>query len=404
MNVRFYIERRKDGDGKLMVRERPVFMRASFRGQRVMIGTGMRVDFHGWDPERQRVRSTFPGAHAANAWLDVHVETAELTWKALSGSREGPDPVRFRDVFLELRPRFSRGFFDVFFLFLESGVSRWSASTYRKVRTIYNHLRAMEEETGIRLTFQQMNGSFLERFQTFCRKKGYSPATIRNEVGILVWFLNWATEQGYNIHREYRKFYSMLEPAGSPSGEVLSLQWEELMKILHYQSGNRKTDRIRDIFCFMCFTGIRFSELRNLKKQDVGEDAVIVRRSKGQSRRLPLTRYSREIYRCYEHRYYMDNTAFPAMSVITVNKYLKRIAMEAGLNRKVKPVKAGETDVPLHERITAGIAVNTFIAHALALDIPMEVISGFTGVRHDSRVRRMKEELGKKEIARFDSR
>jgi len=402
MNVRFYIERRKDESGKLMMKERPVFMSASFRGKRVMIGTGMKVDFNSWDPERQRVRGTFPGAHAVNAWLDTHVETAEMTWKAISGLREDTSPVQFRKLFLKNRPRFSMGFFDVFYLFLESGIHRWTASTYRKVRTIYKHLREMEEETGYLLSFDQMNALFLNQFREYYTKKGNSTATIRSAVGIIVWFLNWASRQGYNIHRDYRKFYSMLEPAGKPSKEVPYLRWEELMRIRDFQTGNRKMDRIRDLFCFMCFTGIRFSELGRLKKEDLKGDEVHVRSPKGKLRRVPMNNRAREIYLNYVNRYYLNNTALPRMSVITMNKYLKRIAAGAGLTRLVKPFQGEGPDVPLCERITVGIAVNTFIANALALDIPAGVVAGFTGVRNDSRIHRLRAELAEKEMMKFD--
>ena len=32
---------------------------------------------------------------------------------------------------------------------------------------------------------------------------------------------------------------------------------------------NQENDK--DLFCFMCFTGMRFSELQSLKKEDVGD-------------------------------------------------------------------------------------------------------------------------------------
>lgn len=402
MNVRFYIERRKDGSGKLMMKERPVFMSASFRGKRVMIGTGMKVDFHSWDPERQRVRGTFPGAHTANAWLDTHVKTAEITWKAISGLREEISPAQFRKLFLKNRPRFSMGFFDVFYLFLESGLNRWTASTYQKVRTIYKHLREMEGETGHTIRFDQMNALFLNHFQEYYAKRGNSPATIRSAVGIIVWFLNWASGQGYNVQQDYRKFYRMLEPAGESSKEVQYLRWEELMRIRDFRSGNRKMDRIRDLFCFMCFTGIRFSEIRRLKKEDVKRDAVRVRSRKGELRQVPLNNRAGEIYRNYVNRYYLNNAAFPQMSVITMNKYLRRIAAGAGLTRPVRPFQGDGPDVPLCERITVGIAVNTFIANALTLDIPAGVVAGFTGVRNDSRIQRLRANLAEKEMMKFD--
>jgi hypothetical protein len=48
--------------------------------------------------------------------------------------------------------------------------------------------------------------------------------------------------------------------------------------------------------------------------------------------------------------------------------------------------------------------VNTFIANALELDVPAEIISGFTGVQSDSRVRRIKSELAKSEMKKFDQK
>ena len=83
MKARFYIEKRKDESGKLMVKERPVFMSVSFSGKRVIISTEIKVDFHGWDPELQRVKTTFPGSYATNVWLDTLSDTAVSAMGAL---------------------------------------------------------------------------------------------------------------------------------------------------------------------------------------------------------------------------------------------------------------------------------------------------------------------------------
>ena len=110
-----------------------------------MIGTGIKIDLYGWDPELQKVKSVFPGSEALNSWLDTLRDTAERTMKALQNSEEASVRKQFRNLFQELKPKFSQGFFDVFYLFMEEGSNRWSASTYQKVRTIYKHLREFED-------------------------------------------------------------------------------------------------------------------------------------------------------------------------------------------------------------------------------------------------------------------
>jgi hypothetical protein len=60
--------------------------------------------------------------------------------------------------------------------------------------------------------------------------------------------------------------------------------------------------------------------------------------------------------------------------------------------------------VALHARLTAGLAVNTFVGNAVELDVPAEVIALFTGIRHDSRVHRIKMKHAEGEIQRFDAR
>jgi len=264
-----------------MVKECPVFMSVSFSGNRVIIGAGIKVDSHGWDPEQQRVKSSYPESTASNAWIETLTDTAALSLKTLQSAQEEPDSEHFRKVFQQLKPKFSSGFFDSYYLFMEANSNRWSTSTYRKVRTIYKHLREFETETGFLISFNNLNASFLEKFVAFYSEKGNSKSTIYKAVNNLVWFLNWATDQGYNVYRDYRNFYKLMSPKVETSRALIYLYWEELMKFREIIPENRRIERVRDIFCFMCFSGVRFSELQALKKEDVGEEEIIVRKNKG---------------------------------------------------------------------------------------------------------------------------
>ena len=176
------------------------------------------------------------------------------------------------------------------------------------------------------------------------------------------------------------------------------------MKFREFIPENRRIERVRDIFSFMCFSGVRFSELQALKKEDVGGEEIIVKKNTGKPRRLPLNKYSREIYQAYSNKYYLNNKAFPPISIITMNKYLRLIGKEIGLNREVLGYSEEGVKIPLYERLTAGIAVNTFIANALELKVSAEVISSFTGVRNDSRVRRIMADLAREEMEKIDQK
>ena len=405
MKVRFYIEKRKDSRGSLIAADRPVFMTVAFHGKRLSVSTGVTVDLNGWDPELQRVRREYPDAVGLNAWLETLKETAGDTWKALASLSEKPGVKMFREEFEKRKPRFSTGFFTVFYQFLAEGKDRWNPATYRRVRTIYHHLRIFEEKSGTPLTFAGMDEDFVHAFSEFYREKGNRPVTTRKAVNIIVWFLNWATEHGFNVYAGYRKFYRQLEDVSQVQKSSLYLNWDELMFLYHMQVEGPRVRRVRDIFCFMCFTGIRFSELARLQKTDVRGDHIVVRRPGRIPREIPLNRFSRHILNQYQNRYYRENRALPVMSLVTMNKYLRMLGHEAKLDRPVDAdtVKGhGKAVIPLHQALTAGVAPHTFIIHALRLDIPSHVISSYTGVTEDIRVKRMQQEMAQKQMKKFD--
>jgi len=402
MQTRFYIERRKDDSGNLMLKERPVFMSVSLQGDRLMLSTGLKTDFHGWDPELQRIKSSYPGSYASNSWLETLAETAQKTWKNIQDLPAENYSEDFRRLFREIKPKYSAGFFDVFYLFLELGSTKWSTSTYRKVRTIYKHLREFEDKSGYRISFRGLDSTFMDKFKAFYAEKGNGASTTYKAVNIIVWFMNWATENGYNVNQEYRKLYKTLGQISFEPRMHLYLHWDELTRISNYQFHNRKLEWVRDLFCFMCLTGLKYSELQSIRKEDVQEDEIILRKPNGNIRRIPLNTKAKQIHIQYKSRYYLNNTAFPTMSIITFNKYLRSLGKEAGLDRMITASDGSGEKAPLYEQMTAGIAVQTFIANALELEIPAEVISAFTGVQNDSRVRRIKMELARKEVNKFN--
>jgi len=402
MRTRFHIEKRKDAAGNMLSVDCPVFMSVTFGGNRVTIGTGIKVDMNAWDTELQRIQASYPGLQHLNNWLETMQGIAGKTMEALLHSNKELSPANFRNLFLLLKPKYSSGFFDLFFQFMESNSSSWSNATYRKVRTLYNLLREFEDHSRIPISFNTMDVQFLDRFIAYCQEKEYKHSTIYKTVNNLVWFLNWATDKGYNVYREYKQFYKLMDAPDGKSPLPLFLHWNELMLLKEYNTDNRRIERVIDLFTFMCFAGVRFSELQRIKKEDLREGEIAVRKTGGRVRIIPMNKYASQIRLKYENKYYRNNTAFPSMSIITMNKYLRLVGKDVGLNRMIYSATAGEEGSPLYSRLTAGIAVNTFIRNAIEMEVPVEIISRFTGVQNDSRVRRIKSDLATKEMKKFN--
>ncbi|MDA3822913.1 MAG: phage integrase SAM-like domain-containing protein [Bacteroidales bacterium] len=404
MRVRFYIEKRKGEGGKLLTTGRPIFMTVAFQGQRVLISTKQHVDLKWWNSEKQRVREIHSDAGIMNAWLDSLEHTAGLVWKSLVSQSENIEVKEFRKEFEKLKPQFPGGFFDVMYLFLEDGSMHWSSGSYKKVRTFIDQLRHFESETGYVLRFNTVTAEFLNKFQEFQQTQGKSAMTILKMVNTLVWFLNWATKKSYNVYSEYRKFYKMLGSIEKEEHqEFFYLEWDELMRFCRFSGDEPRKQRVKDVFCLMCFSGLRFAEMNTLEKEDLSEDFIVIRKLGRKNRHLPLNKQAKEIIAKYGNKYYRNNSALPPMSMVTMNKYLREIGEELKLNREVKDRNNSEIKVPLYTILTAGMAVQTFIFNAIRLEIPAEVISNYTGITNDQRIDLLKQEIAIKEIEKFNT-
>ena len=403
MRVRFHIERRKGTSGNLLARDRPVLMSVTFEGKRVILGTGIKVDIDGWDPDLQRIKTYYERHQSLNNRLESLKEIAFKTKEALDCSDIEVTPENFRHLFNRMKPTYSSGFFDLYYHFMESNSSSWSIATYRKIRSHYYLLKEFEDHAGYSLSFHGMNARFLDSFLAFCSEKGYMYSTTYKAINNLVWFLNWATEKGYNVFRDYRQFYKLMDTPEKSSQMLLYLRWDELMQLWEYSTETVRMERARDLFCFMCFTGIRFTELQHLKKEDLKLNEFVVKRPGRVRRTIPMNKYALHIFRKYENKYYLNNSAFPSMSVITMNKYLRLMGRAIGFKREIRTSPSNEESFPLYSRLTAGIAVNTFINNAVELEVPIEIISGFTGVASDSRILRIKSDRAVEEMSKFES-
>jgi hypothetical protein len=129
---------------------------------------------------------------------------------------------------------------------------------------------------------------------------------------------------------------------------------------------------------------------------------VVVRKKGKEDREVPLSSHARDLLMKYSNRYYKENAALPSLTQMTLNKSIREAAFQCGLDRKVQDPQEPGVEKPLYMLLTAGTAIQTFIANALKLGLAVEAINTFTGMTHDKRIKILKHELAKKEVRKFD--
>ena len=120
-------------------------------------------------------------------------------------------------------------------------------------------------------------------------------STIGKQLGYLKWFLKWAANKGYHNNMAYASFSPKLK---NTQAKVIFLTDGELEQIKTYQIPGPKKylERVRDVLIFCCYTGLRYSDVANLRKSDVKENHIEVTTVKTQdSLIIELNKHSKAI-------------------------------------------------------------------------------------------------------------
>ena len=116
---------------------------------------------------------------------------------------------------------------------------------------------------------------------------------------------------------------------------------EELDRVEKHRFQNRRLDLVRDLFVFVCYTGISYSDLKNLTHQNIvkgidGKDWLVYERQKtGIKASIPLLPVALSILEKYsEDPECVDaNLPLPVRSNQKLNSYLEEIADVCNLSR-----------------------------------------------------------------------
>ena len=279
----------------------------------------------------------------------------------------------------------NKTFYDYFDEFTNTAgmQNEWDEGTYKKFKSIRFHLQAFKPN----LILDDVTEDLLFDFVAYQHEVNLRNTTIVKYMNFVRWFLRWCSNKEYYKGNLHNTFKLKLKGTDGNCQEVIHLEWDELLNLLTFEFPEEKQyiSRVRDVFCFCCFTGLRYSDVFKLKKDDIKNDAIyVVTKKTSDSLKIELNDYSRSILDKYSKIDLIDNKALPVISNVKMNEYLKEMGELAKIDtpQRIVHFKSNvrhENVFPKYALLTTHTGRRSFIVNALYLGIPAEVVMKWTG-------------------------
>ena len=388
-HAQFLLDREKDNPtAKLRYR-------IKWDGNIVAFNLGYRVEIQKWSTETQRCKANTThgnkkvSASVINRKIQLFESACEKTFQKYEIDDLIPNQDQFREWFnVEIgrtpkeELKSEKNFFEIYDMFVneESINSQWNYRTLQKMKTQKKVLEEFDHD----ISFEKFNEQYLSNYQRYLEGKNHKNSTISKELAALKWFLKWAMKKGYTKSGEFEKFKPKIK---NVQKKIIFLNKSELKKFTEYEIPTDKNylEKIRDVFLFQCFTGLRYSDVFNLKRSDVKDGYLEITTLKtADNLIIELNSYSRKLLNKYIDVEFENNKALPVISNQKMNDYLKELAEFAEIDELVtqtyfKGNERIEEVLPKYSLMSTHAGRRTFVCNALSLGIPPQVVMKWTG-------------------------
>lgn len=371
LSLLIYIKRYKVTSEK----KSPLYLRISLNGERVEIALKRTINPDLWESKRQCVKGKSLEAHSINEQIRLYKTRIHDIHSSFLGRGEFVSAEKLKNTFLGInteRKTIVQAFtFHNVKMFAQVG-KEYALGTYKRYETC---LKLMKE---FMISFYKKEDFFLDdinlqfatEFHYYLQvTRGCNNNTTVKYLKNVKKIINLCRAHDWIKHDPFLNYKVKLDAVDR---EILTQH--EIDILCHKHFSIKRLEEIKDIFLFCCFTGLAYSDVKKLSKDNVfigidGKDWIHVNRTKTNvPSRIPLLPIAKEIIEKYENTPYCvtNNQLLPVPSNQKYNAYLKEIADCCGINKN----------------LTTHIARHTF-ATTVTLNnkVPIESVSKMLGHR-----------------------
>ena len=192
--------------------------------------------------------------------LDSVVPSKEILKTMVRGEQPEQESVRVKKTLSELYEEYQESKRD--------DRNLMKTSCYKFVQ-VWNHLVECHPD----ITLEELTKEKLHKLKSWYIQNGYSNTTIANRFKYLKSFFIWLQSEGYELQPGVFAYKPNLTIV---SKTVTFLKYNELMDFYNFKFADdeKNLELVKDMFCFMAFTSLRYSDLENLKKANVFDDHI----------------------------------------------------------------------------------------------------------------------------------
>ncbi|MGA0556037.1 tyrosine-type recombinase/integrase [Larkinella sp. VNQ87] len=271
-----------------------------------------------------------------------------------------------------------------------------SPSTIRRYKTTLNGLVSFATNYPRSLEFDNIDSHFYKAFTEWLTARNYATNNVSKYIENVKGFMSAAVDEGFTTNLAFRKFPNLREDA-----ENIYLTENELKRIYELDlSKSARLEKVRDLFVFAAWTGLRFSDFSTLqpehiKSDDGGNLYLDLKQHKTSARvRVPIENEAvSEILTKYNNR-------LPSgISNQKTNDYLKEICKLAEINERIlkhvtkggkQVIKTSEgwgtmsPGVEKWQLVTTHTARRSFATNMFKRGMPTLLIMKLTGHKKES--------------------
>lgn len=316
-----------------------------------------------------------------NRYSDLFLETESL-YKRINEPFTTVVLKKVFDEYFKKSVSKKNSFFDTYDEFTADKISRkeWADATIKRYQNIRNILKNFEKSRKFNLTFSKIDSNFHKEFTSYCMDDlEHINNTYSRNLGLFKTFMLWSLKNRYTYNDAFIEFKKVERVITNQ----IALTIEDLEKMMSYDFECEKLQNVRDVFVMACVTGMRFCELKLIKRSNVTDSYINLKEDKDKNkaaRDIPLINITR--YLLLKHDYNL-----PIVSNQKYNEYIKEVFQVLGYTDTVQKVTTRgkeniKEDMFFYERISTHTARRTFITMMRRQGKDIKLIASMTGHTH----------------------
>ena len=368
--IKIYLLESKSNANK----EAPIYLRIKMDGRYIQLSTGIFIKPEFWDHKKKEIRAKHSDAIRLNLRIAKAKERLiDINYDLQKSGKSSLEKIK--DIWTGKTERTNTilTLIDYSNNLIKNKIGQgYATRTYKQYcslkRTVCSFL--LSAYGKIDLDLGDLNMAFITKFDHYLSsQKNNSVNTVAKQIDRLKKIINVGLENEWLKEYPFKGYKKITSPSNR---EFLSIEEIEKIRTLDLR-GKDHLERVRDIFIFICYTGISYCDLAILNENHIvpnvdGSKFIKIARTKTlEPCNIPLLPQAEEILAKYVDHPISKNKRLllPVISNQKMNDYLKIIGKDAKINSKV----------------TCHIGRHTFATLSLEMGVPIETVSKVLGHR-----------------------